>query len=531
MEFPTIESFTILSVLTKKSMQTLNRLNILYLFILLSIIGNLLLLDNYHQWGDDFTLYLNQARTLLDGGYNDLYIANKDVMDHGKAGPYLYPIGYPILISPLFYFSDFNFIYFKLFNFIIYLIGLYFFYKITEVLKINKEISLVTILTILLSPIFFWHHNNVVSDIPSFTLSLICVYLYLKVINDNKLNSTFNLNILLLSFLVAFSIFTRTASIAILFSMIVVSFIKIVLIDKNIKSYLAHFFYLIFITVVFFILNTSLHLNRGDNEMKVFIDTNVFETIKHHTPYYIELITDPFTVILNPLIIIILDHTSFFSYKEYANLICIVFVCISFSILLIRYIVQRGIINVFITVDKLFIAFVLTSTVGIYIIWPSTQGHRFIFLIYPFIFLFLYCQVINLPKKINSLFLILVVLLLCLEGINNLKFNLFASNNSKNINEVDGRPGSKDFNQMMIYIKDSVILAKNKVIATNKPRLVFFFTHKKAYLPNNNTEQTIQYLFVRESEVEDKNIIVSKKYFLKKKIGKLLLYKYNEIKF
>lgn len=504
-------------------MNIINRINILYLIIFLCIIGNLLLLDNYHQWGDDFSLYLNQAKSLTNASYNDLFIRNKDIMDHGKAGPYLYPIGYPILIAPIFYLPEFNFIYFKLFNFTVFLFGLYFFYRITVLLKIKKEISLITILTLLLSPIFFWHHNNIVSDIPSLTLSLICIYLYLKLINTNIDGSVKYLNFLILSFLIAYTIFTRTANISLMFSMIVISFIKLVLIEKKIKIFLLHFIYLTFITIIFFMLNLSFHLNRGDNEMKVLLNTNVFETIKHHLPYYIEIITDPFTVLLNPFVKYILDHTLFFNYKEYAKLISIIISCFIFIYFIRRYILKRGYINVFCSLNELFIAIVLISTIGIYTIWPSTQGHRFVFLIYPFLFLFLYCQVMKLPKKINKLFFIIIVFLMCFDGITSLKFNLFTTNNLENINEIEGRPGSKDFNKMIVYIKDSVKVSSNQVIGTNKPRLINFFTNKKAYLYNHQTSHTFQYLFVRESEPEDNTILHHSHYFLKRKIGKLLL--------
>ena len=503
------------------------RINLLYLFIIFAIVGNLCLIDNYHQWGDDFSLYLNQAKSLVNGSYNDLYNTNKDVMDHGKAGPYLYPIGYPVLISPFFKLSEFNFIYFKLFNYAIYLIGMYFFCKITILLKIKKEMSLVTIIALLLSPLFFWHHNNIVSDIPSFTLNLICIYLYLKVINDDRLYSTLNLYLIVLSLFMAFTIFTRTANISLLFSMLFVSFIKFLVLEKKTKTFILHYFYLTITTIFLFFLNRTFPLNRGENEMKVLLETNVFQTLSHHLPYYIELITDPFTVLINPLVKGAIDHTSFYLYKDYSKLICIILISLKFGFLLVRFIVKKGIKHIFHSINELFIFVFLLATIAIYLIWPSTQGHRFVFVVYPFFFLFLFSQILTFSPRINKAILVITILFVCYDGYRILKFNVFTKNEGTNVNESESRPGSKDFNNMMVYMKDSVYLEPNKVIATNKPRLIYFFTGKKAYLQNTSSQKYIQYLFIREAEEEDSTILIGDIFFLKKRIGTLFLYETN----
>jgi cytochrome b subunit of formate dehydrogenase len=56
-----------------------------------------------HTWGDDFTLYLRQAKSLFDGNIGQVIADNHfNVNNAAKPGfsPYVYPWGWPILLSP-----------------------------------------------------------------------------------------------------------------------------------------------------------------------------------------------------------------------------------------------------------------------------------------------------------------------------------------------------------------------------------------------------------------------------------------------
>jgi hypothetical protein len=56
-----------------------------------------------HSWGDDFALYLRQARSLLDGNIGQVIADNHFNVDNAaKPGfsPYVYPWGWPMLLAP-----------------------------------------------------------------------------------------------------------------------------------------------------------------------------------------------------------------------------------------------------------------------------------------------------------------------------------------------------------------------------------------------------------------------------------------------
>ena len=69
--------------------------------LLIATIGGGLCMDAGHEWGDDFAMYLHQAQCWIDGGMPSLLSTNKLCMDEsdGLVGPYLYPQGYPLFLS------------------------------------------------------------------------------------------------------------------------------------------------------------------------------------------------------------------------------------------------------------------------------------------------------------------------------------------------------------------------------------------------------------------------------------------------
>ena len=69
--------------------------------LLVAVVGGGLCMDMGHEWGDDFAMYLNQARCWIGGGMDALYTTNKACMDasDGLVGPYLYPQGFPLFLS------------------------------------------------------------------------------------------------------------------------------------------------------------------------------------------------------------------------------------------------------------------------------------------------------------------------------------------------------------------------------------------------------------------------------------------------
>jgi hypothetical protein len=57
---------------------------------------------NGHSQGDDFALYLRQARSIFDGDIADVVADNRFsvLYSNGRFSPYAYPWGWPLLLSP-----------------------------------------------------------------------------------------------------------------------------------------------------------------------------------------------------------------------------------------------------------------------------------------------------------------------------------------------------------------------------------------------------------------------------------------------
>ncbi len=92
-----------------------------FLFTILVIsLTPLLIISEYNNWGGDFALYINQSLSFLEGDLATLYQKQHLLSDYQRLGPYLYPMGTSVLISPVLFFFGANIYYLKLYG-IIYL--------------------------------------------------------------------------------------------------------------------------------------------------------------------------------------------------------------------------------------------------------------------------------------------------------------------------------------------------------------------------------------------------------------------------
>ena len=72
-------------------------------FIILEILL-LLGVNHHHNIGDDFAMYLQQSKNIFYGipQWDNYFIFNSDYLEYA---PKAYPIGFPLLLSPIWYFS------------------------------------------------------------------------------------------------------------------------------------------------------------------------------------------------------------------------------------------------------------------------------------------------------------------------------------------------------------------------------------------------------------------------------------------
>ena len=103
-----------------------------YLFYFLCFIP-FFYINEFNNWGGDFSLYINQSIHLINGNLDELYSKQVFLNSFEKVGPYFYPMGVPILISPVIFFFGVSFIHLKVLGIIFWFGSLYFLKRYLEV--------------------------------------------------------------------------------------------------------------------------------------------------------------------------------------------------------------------------------------------------------------------------------------------------------------------------------------------------------------------------------------------------------------
>jgi len=480
-------------------------------------------LNNYHSWGDDFSLYLNQAHSLIDGTYHKLLKDNRDMMDKSMTGPDLYPIVYPMILAPVMYFAGPEFLYCKVVTFFFFLVALFYFEKINRLLNVKKVISLLSISALLFCPLFIFHHNQILSDIPSLAFSMISVYYYLKGISRNWVGTnTIYSDHILSGIFISLAIFTRSANLMILFAMVLVSFYKNSVREKKTGVFIRQSITLIFFTVLLYCLNSLLPLSRSANEVSKLFESHLISNILHHLVYYAVLLTEPLSITISDFI----SHTLTILNIQSHHLLAIKVgrYMVFFFYLIIGWGVRSRIRNL--STEQLFIVFSSFCLLCLYIIWPKTQGPRFVFFIYPFLFVLLFTASDYLSKGYRYPALILLFLLISSKGIATMRLIINKEKIFKTY-EKESIPGSVMFHDMQLFIRDSLVVGNDKVIGCNKPRMLYYFTGKKSYLLSEKNIPFMDYILIRDNIDQDFITNYGRRWQSIKHFGMLSLYSRN----
>ena len=131
-----------------------------------------------HVFGDDWSLYMAQAKALLTGTTQELYAMNKWAMiPIPFYGPDLYPIGFPLLLAPLYYFFGLNLVIFK-WSILFFLLGVVFLsYKLFQGKFQQPIFFYLLIINIAFFKAYIPSPNYILSDIPFAFFSLLAIFL------------------------------------------------------------------------------------------------------------------------------------------------------------------------------------------------------------------------------------------------------------------------------------------------------------------------------------------------------------------
>ena len=416
------------------------------LTVLLALVFVLCLLNQYEgqSWGDDFSLYLNQARSLVEGNVEKVLEDTAFAIHNSTVptfSPVAYPWGFPLLLSPLCYFFGKDFGAFKILETAL-LTGFLFAFDRLLKDKLPNPSRLVLIAFIGLNQLFIYYTNHILSEIPFLffsTLSLLAIQ------NAGRQGFTLKHN-LWAGVWIFFTFNIRTEGIALftalLFYQLFTLFQKkdsLQLVVKALIIYASP--YLVFLGLYFL---TKLILPAGFTShldfLKYYSLEQSLRNMEYTFKYLASFINKDINLVSLVLIILISLIGALKRWRE----------------------------------DFLFLAFWF-SVLGILFIWPFFWD-RYMYALIP---LFCYFFLRGLEQlssyllgKNYALYFLLILLL----------FNLFpvyamTQNSMENRNLING-PESPESTEMFDFIRDHV--AADEVVVFGLPRLMNFYTQRKS---------------------------------------------------
>jgi hypothetical protein len=396
-----------------------------------------------HNWGGDFAQYINQAKCISEGRSQSEtgYIFNEQ---NPYLGPPSYPIGFPLILAPIYYFFGNNILAFS-FLISIFLLALSFILVKIFNLYFNYLISVLMAVAFIYNPWLLRFKSSIVSDIPFAFFFLLGIYFYMKKFNSEKTKIRFSV---LLGLLICISMLIKSIGALIIFG---IFFEKIVasLKNRNFKFARFHDPLIILVSILFFYILSNYIIFPTDTEHYSFFSTlfnldNIVGAIKSNYSYYFVLIKNYFS-----------DD--------------VVISAITITLFLLGFI--KKIISKADIADYIFTAYLI-----IIFSFPAVQGFRYLLPIYPIILIYIVFGFksikINFPSKRNVFLTIAVSSLLILIYYNGI------SSVIKSQKKTLAGPQTSYSIETFHYIQKNT--DENSIFAFIKPRVLALYTTRQS---------------------------------------------------
>jgi hypothetical protein len=350
-------------------------------------------LENGHKPGGDFAVYIEQSQALISGESQDLYEANQFAMDYSDRhiGPYLYPVGFPLMLMPLTWLFGMNFIAYKLLLLLFFLLTGAMTYMLFYARFPRKIWALMIVAFLMFNYYFIAYLDFVLSDIPFLFFSLLAIFFLEQYRKSNNpwLQA-------LIGVIIAIAFMIRTTGITLLITLWVMHLYDDwgMLSRKKLKYLLTNWFRLIpyVLFVVGLILNRMFYIHGEQNHIDLLQETSL-PLIFSNLVFYLSEIKK-FLVLY---------------YPGFSIILLILSIPPVFAGILMNW--RR---------DLIYLIFI-SGILGIYALWPEREGVRFIFPIIPFYFYFLLKGLLNihkiLPKWHLNLVPFLLMFMILIQGI------------------------------------------------------------------------------------------------------------------
>lgn len=441
------------------------------LIFLLAIIGiaaffSVLCIHEGHNWGDDFALYIEQAKAFKNSSMENLFEMNKFSMDHSKRviGPYLYPPGFPCLLSFILEIKGIDFVILKLFCSAFFVGSLFLVYLLFGSAFKKSYYSLFIVAGVAFHSAFLTFSDSVLSDFPFLFFCLLSLYL----IQNAKAYTGYAF----LGIMFFCTIEIRDIGIVLLPTFFVRQFqyySKVEGMKRVLQFSIPYVFFMVLFIPCYLIFSKG-----GSNHWGLLIKDQTLHGVYEHLVYYADLVTRYFFWgRINFFLILIL---AFFiilgvwvSLKEYIHFVV-------FSLLLFL----------------------------ILIIWPAYQGYRFLFPLLPFIIFFTL-------KGVEKVFSTRRAHNFYEFGFLFLFFTSFSIKELSETYKFSQRDTNEAYTSEMIEIYNfiAVEIPKNKIIGFEKPRVLRLFSGRNAIFSDYDffSLSVAEYLLIHKSEYKEKKYV------------------------
>lgn len=435
-------------------------------------------MHNGHNWGGDFALYIEQSQAMQEGKIHELYASNSYAMDHSgyAVGPYLYPFGFPLLITPVMVIVGMDFIALKWFCACFLLLSIPMMYLLFKKKSTPLVVPLFITALIALHDEFVMFCDNVLSDLPFLFFVLLSFYVI------ERANNLRDHSIAAVIFF--FTYFIRDAGIA-LFPAVIVFHLFIMDKDK-VKSAKKGLLLFYGLYILLFITSKILLPDGGANQMRKIVDRFSSQVVIDNLYYYTGLIMQFFKVMpmLFPIVLALIITGVVIKAKETFHYV--IFLLGVFAILLI---------------------------------WPHFQGMRFVFPLIPFLIFFGLCGFIYWGQKLRMKMSLVVILIGIFTGnVIYKSYGEIIAFKQKDMNECY----TEELIAFYDFIKKNTEV--NSIIAGDKPTVLRLFTDRNSIQSDQDffDESFADYLFLPKylyKDSESQNLLVheSERYILVKK--------------
>ena len=424
-----------------------------------------------HDWGDDFSLYIAQAKSIINLSINELYSLNKYSMQNseGLIGPYLYPFGFPLLLSPAYYFFGMNFFLMKGICGLFLVLSIPMTYRLFKNRFSNSFYPFCIIMSFGFHSGFITFSNNILSDLPFFFFSNLSLMLITK--RNTQMNQIILGSVIFLSYLIR--------DIGIVLVPTLLAYQIHVFYTKKETRKLFNFLTPHIVFILFLVIIKVLLPPGAENHYSELLNSNTLSNLINNLFYYKELVTYHF-------------------FKTGSSAL---FWILFFTVIL-------GMIKTW-KQNFHFIVYTILICIVLFI-WPAQQGIRFIFPILPIIFYFILkgtmflWENVRLKESILRMILFVFFMIFLFMQIRDIvMFNRWETNESYT------------HEMIKIYHFISENIPKKEIIVFNKPRALRLFTDRNAISVNqiHFAESKANYLLIQKQDTLNERTKTYKEFY------------------